>query len=416
MKKFKYLLLVVCMLLLVGCNKISSTTTKINSKTNPTSETITTKKPTQSSSSITKETSSTTKTKTQGTTVKPIEELTISELVNETEIGKRVKFRGTLIKFITDSMDKLMIFSDGLNYVSVRVASSNAHATSRYENCDYEVVGTTQRNANNKIEVKYESVENLTSTPITFDYSKLAVKKNSIKEVYDSLKTITLNKKGNGIGEVVTFEGIALSTDRSDSNSKAVFYDNQNVITVINIINGKEKKIVDAVNDIDKQFEITGIISILNNHPSIQLLDIKSKDTTITIDYSNVVEVSPSYFVKWYHLSDKQNDPSFDDFSKLYKITGYVNTDGSRTSTYYLGLTDKADGDMTDSNTAKKAQGVYMMNYLNIKPSDLVLEEIADSYDNDIELTLYASLFQYDTQNHAWKVFIYENLITENKE
>ena len=66
---------------------------------------------------------------------------------------------------------------------------------------------------------------------------------------------------------------------------------------------------------------------------------------------------------------------------------------------------------MTDSNTSKKANGVYMMNYQNIKSNDLVLEEIANSYLNDLEICVYASLYQYDTQNHAWKVFIYENLI-----
>ncbi|MCR5565087.1 MAG: hypothetical protein K6F59_04785, partial [Gammaproteobacteria bacterium] len=300
MKKFKYIIIILCALLLVGCEKkttfrktapnndtTETTTTKSNSTSSATSTNNTTSSSNTTKSNNTSSTTTTTKTASATTTTSSIKELTISQIVNETEVGKRVKFRGTLIKFITDSMDKLMIFSDGYNYVSVRVASSNEHATSRYENCDYEVVGTTQKNANNMIEIKYESVENLTSTPATFDYSHIAIKKNSIKEVYDEIKTITLNKKGNGIGAIVTFEGIALSTDRSDSNSKAVFYDNVNVLTVINIINGKEKKIVDAENDIDKQFEITGIISILNNHPSIQLLDIKSKETTINIDFSN---------------------------------------------------------------------------------------------------------------------------------
>nr|MCR5564370.1 hypothetical protein [Gammaproteobacteria bacterium] len=94
-----------------------------------------------------------------------------------------------------------------------------------------------------------------------------------------------------------------------------------------------------------------------------------------------------------------------------YKITGYVNEDSGRTSALYLGLTDAANGDMTDSNTSKKANGVYMMNYQNIKSNDLALEEIADSYLNDLEITVFASLYQYDTQNHAWKVFICEEYI-----
>ena len=69
-------------------------------------------------------------------------------------------------------------------------------------------------------------------------------------------------------------DGIVLATDRDDSNSKAVFYDNKHLITVINWDEKRNQKICDGVNDILNQFEVTGIISILKGQPAILLLDL----------------------------------------------------------------------------------------------------------------------------------------------
>ncbi|UKI50641.1 MAG: hypothetical protein L6U99_04525 [Clostridium sp.] len=33
----------------------------------------------------------------------------------------------------------------------------------------------------------------------------------------------------NGVGNIVTFNGVVIATDRSDSNSKAVLYDNKKI-------------------------------------------------------------------------------------------------------------------------------------------------------------------------------------------
>lgn len=328
--------------------------------------------------------------------------ITIGSSLNDGEEGIKVSFKGMYLKLITDNMDKLMLFADEDAYINVRVKSGDftTYLKNRYLNCYYNVIGAITKN-NNQVEIAYEKIENVTSTPEAFDFTNITKSCSSISDVYDDIKKVNLTNKKNGVGNIVSFNGVVIATDRSDSNSKAVLYDNKNVITVIS-----EKKICDGTTDLNKEFIVTGIISIKNGAPAVLLLEIKSCEKTINIDYSNAKAVNPSYFSTWYHLSSNMKDPNFDDFSTLYLVSGYINIDDSRTNAYYFGMTDNSNETLSDTGIKTSIKGIYLMNYLNVDNSILY-----DYYINEIKVSVYCSLYQFDSQNHGWKAFMVEDTI-----
>ena len=418
MKKINYFIAIIMLLFVItacGNNKksiIPSETTTIKESSSSICSSISSgSNSSTASSSISSEASSSKKSST--TTIPSSssdlnvsynikEILTIGSTLNEGEVGIKVNFEGMYLKLITDNMDKLMLFADDCAYINVRVKSGDftTHLKKRYLNCYYNVLGNVTKN-NNQIEIAYEKIENKTSTPEAFDFTNLTKKCNSIGEVYNDIKKVSLTNKKNGVGNIVTFNGVVIATDRSDSNSKAVLYDNKNIITIIS-----EKKICDGFTDLDKEFIVTGIISIKNGAPAVLLLDLKSAQKTINIDYSNAKAVNPSYFASWYHLSDNIKDPGYDDFSTLYLVSGYINIDDSRKNAYYFGMTDNSNNTLSDTGIKTSIKGIYLMNHLNVKNSIL-----SDYYMNETKVSMYCSLYQFDSQNHGWKAFPIESTI-----
>lgn len=145
-----------------------------------------------------------------------------------------VSFDGMYVKLITDNTDKLMLFVDDSSYINVRVSNSafNDYLKNRYLNCYYKVKGLLSRK-NNQLEVAYELITNITSSPEDYDYTLITKDCNTILDVYNDIDNISLSEKKNGVGSIVTFNGVLMSTDRSDANKKAVLYDNDHLITVI---------------------------------------------------------------------------------------------------------------------------------------------------------------------------------------
>ena len=388
---------------------ISTTTTTSTSTTTSTTTdvapTTTTSEPALSTSASNPVTT-TTSDEPRLCTLYEINELG-ANLANNTQ-GIKVKFNAMYVKNITDNNDHLFLFVDADSYLCVRFTQSQYtdHIKNRYTYCYYDVVGTVTK-VNNNVEVAYESLTNTTTTKTTYDYSNITSNKTTIKSIYDDMSNITLNNKYNGIGKIVTFSGVVMATDRDDAQKKAVLYDNHNVITVIG-----ESAITSADSVGIIQLKITGIVSILKGQPAILLLDNKAETKTINIDYSNVVEKSPSYFSKWYNVGGRVSNPSFADFSVMYKINGYVNDDESRTTKYYFGLTDTEDGKLSDNNVSTSIKGVYLMNYQGLSESDLTRntnKAIVDAYKTNVDVC--ASLYQFDTNNHAWKMFMVDSTL-----
>ncbi|OKZ90577.1 MAG: hypothetical protein BHW10_02350 [Clostridium sp. CAG:307_30_263] len=133
----------------------------------------------------------------------------------------------------------------------------------------------------------------------------------------------------------------------------------------------------------------------------------------IEINYQNALEVNPSYFSKWYHLSDNMKDPSYSDYAKLYLVSGYVSADESRKSAYYFGISDKYNDNLSDTGIKTVIKGVYLMNHLNIKEDNVLSDIFYNYYGDDIKISLYCSLYQFDSQNHGWKIFPFETTLKE---
>ena len=399
-------------ILLIGCSDV--TTSSFNDSSLATSSSLS-----ETSSSITTSELSSSNNTSESTTsesssseeiiknysIKQINE--IGNKLNNDEIGEKVVFNATYVKVMTDNFDKLMLFVDETDYLYVRVPSSqyNDYLKNRYTNCLYEVIGNISK-VYDHVEVNYISLKNITTTSEKVDYSKVLDKKNNINEVIDEFKLLTLNKKNNALGKIVSVEGTVIASEYTDSNKKVVIYDGNNVLTIVN-----DKKIVNK-DDVNKKYRFIGALSVLKGSPALWYLDsefIKNEET----EYHNFEAVTPSYFSKWYNVSDYINNPSFDDFAKLYKVTGYVQDNKDITTAYNLGLVDEVNDSLSDVGIKKSIKGVFLMNNLSMSESDLSYSKFAPFYINGEKITVYVSLHQFDTNNHGWKVFAIENSINK---
>lgn len=408
-------------LLLVGCSnsEVTSSSSYITPSTSePGTSSVSSSLPTPSSSSstsiepssnTTSSSSSTSSSSTSSTTptletlsLKQIQERGIS--LKEGEKGERIEFNATYVKAVTDNQDKLMLFVEEGAYLYVRVSGGfNDFLKNRYVNCDYHVIGTISK-TNGNVEVLYESLNNLTSTPASFDYSSITTSYNSIEELLLAFKNeVNLNNKLTGVGKIVSFEARVVALDTSDANQKAFVYDGKNTMTII------DTKKICGTDEIGKKYRFTGSMSVLKSSPAILLLDMEnvsdfSKDTPY--DFSAAKEVKPSDFAKWYYVSDKINPPTYDDYGTLYKVTGYVADDESRTNAgkYYLGAMDEPNKSLADTGVKTSIKGVYFLNHLNLSERDLTYSVFGEYLYTETQITFYAVLHQFDTQNHGWKI------------
>lgn len=344
-----------------------------------------------------------------------VNEKTISEIVeiaaslDEEEEGPLVSFEGIYLKYVTHGSDKMMLFADETeeNYLYVRVEGGfDNFLKNRYLNCYYRVKGKVKKGLN-VAEVVYQSLENVTSNPEDYSYTKITQNYNSIGDLYQDIDKMNLDKKYSAIGKIVSFEGRVVATDRSDANKKVFVYDGKNVISVID-----DKKICSA-DAIGNNYSFVGLISVLKSSPAIMMLSssLIIDEETYTFDYSSAIEKLPSAFSSWYYVGDKINPPSIQDYGKLYKITGYVADDESRTQKYNFGLTDNSNGDLSDTGIKTSIKGVYFLNHLSMDENDVSYSVFTDYYTSQQKISLYVVLHQFDTSNHGWKVVPLESSI-----
>lgn len=393
-------------LLLIGCStneKISSSSSSYYSVSESQSSTLSVSSSVSSSqtSSLISNTSSSSAINPKN--IKEINDLALG--LSEGEIGQEVSFEGYYAKEITDNQDKLMLFVDETGYLYVRVKGgfqgNNEFLKNRYKKCLYKVNGRIQK-YNGNIEIVYNSLVNITSTPEEFDYSSISENKDSLIEVYEEVSKVVLNKKDTGVGKIVSFKGTIVSTDRSDSNTKAVVYDGHKTITLID-----DKKICEN-GDIGKTYKFTGSISILKSSPGIWLLDKTYIDNDLNnLDFSSAKEVMPSYFKQWYYVGDNIKKPTYEDYSTLYKVTGFVTDNADYTAKYNLGLVDEENGSLSDNNLngTYSIKGVFLMNNHNMDMKDLSYSVFYEPYINASKISIYVTLHQFNTNDHGWKVF-----------
>lgn len=330
-----------------------------------------------------------------------------SMLKNE-EIGEKVIFHATYLRAValSRSNEDLMYFADAHDYIYMRVPYSEfqGYLANRYVNQEYEVIGYVTK-LNDVVELTYEKVTNL-SSPTSCNLKEVSEQKNSLQEVYDDFAKIPLNTKYYGSGKIVTFDGQLIATEYTESNKKAVFYDGTNTISVVHSSKITEKT------DIGKHFTITGILNIEVSSPAVLLLDIEQKSSqndTIVINDEAVEKVETDYFSKWNTTSKYMNPPSVYDYGKLYQTTGYIRDDTSRTNAYYVGIVKTSTSSLSDSGITKSIGGLYLMNHQNMSETSFSYSPFYSYYGEDIPVTIYFSLFSFDTNNHAWRIFAIES-------
>lgn len=331
-------------------------------------------------------------------------------LLKNEEIGEKVIFHATYLRAValSRSNEDLMYFADAHDYIYMRVPYSKfqGYLANRYVNQEYEVIGYVTK-LNDVVELTYEKVTNL-SSPTSCNLKEVSEQKASLKEVYDDFAKIPLNAKYYGSGKIVTFDAQLIATEYTESNKKAVFYDGNNTITVVH-----SSKIVEKT-DIGKHFTITGILNIEVSSPAVLLLDIEQKasqNETIITNEEAVEKVETDYFSKWNTTSKYMNPPSVYDYGKLYQTTGYIRDDTSRTSAYYVGIVKTNTGSLSDNGITKSISGLYFMNHQNISENSFSYSPFYSYYGEDIPVTIYFSLFSFDTNNHAWRIFAVESLV-----
>ena len=416
-------------LLLMGCatgephssSSNSMTTNDTTSSNSPgTSSTLPTTSATPNpSSNVTPSTSNTPSTSLDSSssvakqyTLKELKELGAS--LEEGQKGERVCFDAMYVKVATVDSDKLMLFVDDNSYLHVRVVggfSGNSYLDNRYTFCDYHVTGTLQK-LNGVVEVVYENLTNIASTPTTYDFEKVTTHYSDITSLNQEFNQLKTTSKLSGVGKIVTFEARVVALDSSDANKKAFVYDGKNTMAIIN-----DKKICSA-SDIGLSYEFTGWMSVQKSSPAILLLDMKSLSSSQDnpYDFTSAIEMKASEFAKWYYVSDYVNPPSYEDYNALYKITGYVADDDSRTNAgkFYLGIMDEPQGSLSDTGIKKCIPGVYLLNHQGLTPTEVTnYSAFGKYYDTDTKISFYAKLYQFDTQNHGWKVVPLEFTITE---
>ncbi len=345
-------------------------------------------------------------------TVESIKDIfTLGENVKENEIGDLVQFEATYLRGIamTRSSEDLMLFADAESYIYLRLpyAKYTGYLANRYVMQEYQVTANITK-VNNQIELTLnnslttqKSVINLSSST-SYNQEQVSEVKSSLEELVDDFNAIPLNNKKYGSGKIVTVTGQVIATEYKDANKKCVIYDGTNIVTVIG-----SSKIVGQY-DIGTTIEVTGILNIQVSCPAVLLLSSEVKsNVSKDLNMTNYEEVKPSYFKQWNLISDKMVTPEITDFMKLYKTTGYIKYDTSRTTSgkYYVGAVDNAADKLSDNGIKTSIAGFYLMNNQNLSELEFSYSGFYELCDNFEPVTFYFTLFSFNNNEHAWNCF-----------
>ena len=408
MKK-QSLLITLGLMLLTSCNVNNSSNASGASNSTSQSPSIIDSSKTSASNSTSNSSTPTPNPIKNVDTIKEI--FVLGKDLEENEIGDLVQFESTYLHGIAmnNSNEDLMLFADEESYIYLRLPYTkySGYLANRYEMQEYQVTANITK-VNNQIELTLnnsltvqESVVNLTSS-ISYNEENISETKNSLLDLVDEFNAIPLNNKKYGSGKIVTVTGQVIATEYKQSNEKCVIYDGTNVVTIIS-----SSKIVGQY-DIGTAIEVTGILNIQVSCPAVLLLSSKVKsDVSKDLNMTNYEEVKPSYFKKWNLISEKMVAPEITDFMKLYKTTGYIKYDTSRTKSgkYYIGAVDGESDKLSDTGIKTSIAGFYLMNNQNLSELEFSYSGFYELCDNSEPVTFYFTLFSFNNNEHAWNCF-----------
>lgn len=418
MKK-SILYLIIPTLLLGGCTIMPSKKTSTDTNT---SGTPTTSDPVDTNTDDTDDkTDDDSNTDDETPPVAPsITKQTISQIKVDSKIGEMVQFDATYLRTLTWTNEDLMYFADVNDYIWFRVpyASYTGYLANLNTMREYTVTGKLAK-VNNIFEVQFdssitnrESVVNLGDTyPLSYNPNNVATQVSGIAEIKAKSGQITLNNKGHGAGEIVKFTSQVVQTEYEDANKKAMVLDpDGNTIAVI----ADERKMV-SKEDIGKYYTWIGIISIKTSIPAIMGLSCEyvshSSEEESTINAEAAQEVSPEYFKNWNLTSSKYSPAPNNTYFQLFKSTGYIVDNSDITTSYNFGMVANYGGSLSDAGSTNTVKGFYLVNCTGLNESKLQYCPVAEYAGQNIQVTLYYAIRQYDTSNHIWEMFVIESLI-----
>lgn len=326
-----------------------------------------------------------------------------SSKLDDDSSGESATVYGTYLKKIYDNGDMLMLILEGTDYLYIRFSSTQwtTHVNNIYFGTALGFRGRISKKLGQPEIVVNELLEK-EITECAYDLEGAATLCQDIADVYSSFKKINLSNKYNGRGEIVSFDGQALASDRDDSNKKVVLTDGYNSVTVI----GNSKLL--SKDDTGNKYRVIGSLSIDRSAPAVLALSFTLVAGTPSFDSKNATEVLPSYFSKWNTLTDHFSAPSLDDYGKLYKTTCYIGDDTSRTDKYYLGAVDTSKDTLSDVGVSTSIKGFYLMNELNLSETALSYSAFYTPFVEAKQVSFVFSLYKFETGWHGWKMFAFE--------
>lgn len=413
----------------ISTSVVTSTPTSI-STSNPTSQS--TSKPTSASSSTSKPTSATSSTTSE---IPAVTVQKIGTIRSERKINQYVCFEATYLRRLAFVHDDVLFFADDTGSIAFRIQNGLDYIKNGYRFKEYRVTGKLVEN-NGNLEVAYDT--NITSSykdavvrlgdthALSYDETKtlLPTQLNNIGDIETIAGGLTLDNKSYGYSEqLVKFTAKYVQNERENSSEKTMFVDEKgrSIVVIMDGDGTGGHPLYDLrnTNNFGKYYSITGIVSVRYSIPAILGLRCEYVEHTLseesTVDVSIVTEVTSEVATEIFKgnlTSDKFKALPNSYYFSLYKVEGWVVDNTDITTSYNFGLTLTEGGSISDTTTNKNTvKGFYFVNGTNIKDSGLSYCPY-DEYLNK-KICVYFKIESYDTNNHLWKIFVIENLITE---
>lgn len=411
MKKKIYILASV--LLLIACGKQSSSNSGLSNSSSTSGDTLNPNSSnsshtsglswsnTSSSNSSSSNSSSNSSNSNSSSSGEILDTQTITEIrtlanqitnvdANGSGLGQNVKFEAKYLAELTDNMEKLMLVSDGLSTINVRV---NNTSTGRSVGTYYIFTGTVALYYG-RPEVKLVSTATSTKSG-DLDLSSIAPLK-TIAEAYEIINTFKLNGKGNAYDELITLEVQKIA---KAENSLMLVYDGINVL----YIHGDDR--INNSHTDGNVYRFIVSLSMLLYKPGSEFIS-STFLRTEPIVYgastpTNVAEI----------LATSRENEKFKYFPKLLSFKGYVNAWIKDYSRYYFAFVDK-DGDRVQwQSNALPSKALYIHNHANLDSRDLNYSVFTPYFDDKIQVECLFVMYMYNTSYHTWQVHALDNSV-----
>ena len=257
-------------------------------------------------------------------------------------------------------------------------------------------------------EVKY-----LAGVTLDYNLDDLTEALPDISTAYTRIKNLKVNTKGTGASSQI----VELNLRYIDKleNSIALFSDGQNMIQAY----GHDK--INNALFLNNTYKVRGILEIFHFKAEILLIDTKSSNDEVTVNYEDIATDITAADV--YKLSYDEDHPKYssnydyaESFTKLYHFEGYVG-DYTKDNAYNIVFEDTARDSHGTYQNARDAKALFANNKsceTMFKQSDYENCPFYDYWElkkeNKVKVEFYFVAYLLNT-NHYWQVNALEDTI-----